>query len=157
MEATAEFVATYVTRGQPTKWGKWYSTARWARIRRHQLREHPLRSVSSAVSSRRRKSATTSSHITVTSTSSGSALSSRSASDVTTVRSGSWRGGVSVPISALMGGLWTRRSTVVGGDSLSRQEYRQTEQRRLFPLQSGPAREFAELLRAAGEPSAPAP
>ena len=29
-------------RGQPTKWDKWYSTARWARIRRHQLREHPL-------------------------------------------------------------------------------------------------------------------
>ena len=29
-------------RGRPTKWGKWYSTERWARIRRHQLREHPL-------------------------------------------------------------------------------------------------------------------
>src|SRR5262245_39493907 len=29
-------------RGQPTKWDKWYSTARWARIRQHQLREHPL-------------------------------------------------------------------------------------------------------------------
>src|SRR5262245_46438590 len=29
-------------RGQPTKWAKWYSTARWARIRRHQLREQPL-------------------------------------------------------------------------------------------------------------------
>ena len=29
-------------RGQPTKWDKWYSTARWGRIRRHQLREHPL-------------------------------------------------------------------------------------------------------------------
>jgi len=29
-------------RGQPTKWDKWYSTARWARIRTHQLREHPF-------------------------------------------------------------------------------------------------------------------
>src|SRR5262249_10141293 len=29
-------------RGEPTKWDKWYSTARWARIRRHQLREHPF-------------------------------------------------------------------------------------------------------------------
>jgi 5-methylcytosine-specific restriction endonuclease McrA len=29
-------------RGQPTKWDKWYSTACWARIRRHQLLEHPL-------------------------------------------------------------------------------------------------------------------
>ena len=29
-------------RGQPTKWDKWYSTARWARIQRHQLLEHPL-------------------------------------------------------------------------------------------------------------------
>jgi 5-methylcytosine-specific restriction endonuclease McrA len=30
------------SRGQPTKWDKWYSTARWVRIRRHQLLEHPL-------------------------------------------------------------------------------------------------------------------
>jgi 5-methylcytosine-specific restriction protein A len=29
-------------RGQPTKWDCWYSTARWARIRRYQLLEHPL-------------------------------------------------------------------------------------------------------------------
>jgi 5-methylcytosine-specific restriction protein A len=29
-------------RGQPTKWDKWYSTARWARIRKYQLLEHPL-------------------------------------------------------------------------------------------------------------------
>jgi 5-methylcytosine-specific restriction enzyme A len=29
-------------RGQPTKWDKWYCTARWARIRKHQLLEHPL-------------------------------------------------------------------------------------------------------------------
>ena len=29
-------------RGQPTKWDKWYSTARWARIRKHQLLQHPL-------------------------------------------------------------------------------------------------------------------
>jgi hypothetical protein len=29
-------------RGKPTDWDKWYSTARWARIRRHQLLEHPL-------------------------------------------------------------------------------------------------------------------
>jgi hypothetical protein len=29
-------------RGQPTKWDKWYSTARWVRIRKHQLLEHPL-------------------------------------------------------------------------------------------------------------------
>jgi 5-methylcytosine-specific restriction enzyme A len=29
-------------RGQPTKWDKWYSTARWARIRKHQLLAHPL-------------------------------------------------------------------------------------------------------------------
>jgi hypothetical protein len=25
-----------------TKWGRWYSTTRWARIRKHQLLEHPL-------------------------------------------------------------------------------------------------------------------
>ena len=29
-------------RGRPTKWDKWYSSPRWARIRRHQLLEHPL-------------------------------------------------------------------------------------------------------------------
>jgi 5-methylcytosine-specific restriction enzyme A len=29
-------------RGRPTKWDHWYSTARRARIRRHQLLEHPL-------------------------------------------------------------------------------------------------------------------
>ena len=29
-------------RGRPTKWDKWYSTTRWARIRKHQLLEHPL-------------------------------------------------------------------------------------------------------------------
>ena len=29
-------------RGRPTKWNAWYSKARWARIRRHQLLEHPL-------------------------------------------------------------------------------------------------------------------
>jgi 5-methylcytosine-specific restriction protein A len=29
-------------RAQLTEWDKWYSTARWARIRRHQLLEHPL-------------------------------------------------------------------------------------------------------------------
>src|SRR5262245_50671815 len=29
-------------RGRQTKWDKWYSTARWARIRRHQLLKHPL-------------------------------------------------------------------------------------------------------------------
>src|SRR5262249_9795861 len=29
-------------RGQPMKWDNWYSTARLARIRRHQLRECPL-------------------------------------------------------------------------------------------------------------------
>ena len=29
-------------RGRPVAWNKWYSTERWARIRRHQLREHPL-------------------------------------------------------------------------------------------------------------------
>jgi 5-methylcytosine-specific restriction enzyme A len=28
--------------GRPTKWDKWYFTARWARIRRHPLREHPF-------------------------------------------------------------------------------------------------------------------
>lgn len=28
--------------GRQTKWDKWYSTERWARIRRHQLHEHPL-------------------------------------------------------------------------------------------------------------------
>jgi 5-methylcytosine-specific restriction enzyme A len=33
---------SYGVRGQQTKWDKWYSTARWDRIRRHQLREHPL-------------------------------------------------------------------------------------------------------------------
>jgi hypothetical protein len=56
---------------------------------------------------------------------------------------------------------WTRatRSTVVGGDSLGgyRRRDRQTEQRRLFSLHSGPARELAELLRAVGELSALAP
>jgi len=29
-------------RGQPTKWDKWYSTARWGWIRKHQLLAHPL-------------------------------------------------------------------------------------------------------------------
>src|SRR5262249_60858607 len=29
-------------RGQPTKWDTWYSSRRWARIRRHQLLEQPL-------------------------------------------------------------------------------------------------------------------
>jgi 5-methylcytosine-specific restriction enzyme A len=29
-------------RGQPTRWDKWYSAARWTRIRKHQLLEHPL-------------------------------------------------------------------------------------------------------------------
>ena len=29
-------------RGRPTKWDKWYSSPRWARIRRHHLLEHPL-------------------------------------------------------------------------------------------------------------------
>jgi 5-methylcytosine-specific restriction enzyme A len=29
-------------RGQRAKWDVWYGTARWARIRRHQLLEHPL-------------------------------------------------------------------------------------------------------------------
>ena len=29
-------------RGRPTKWDAWYSKPRWARIRRHQLLEHPL-------------------------------------------------------------------------------------------------------------------
>ena len=32
-------------RGRSTKWDKWYSTARWARIRKHQLLEHPLVSI----------------------------------------------------------------------------------------------------------------
>jgi len=29
-------------RGRPTKWDRWYSTPRWARIRRQQLLAHPL-------------------------------------------------------------------------------------------------------------------
>jgi 5-methylcytosine-specific restriction protein A len=29
-------------RGQPTKWDAWYSSRRWARIRRHQLLEQPF-------------------------------------------------------------------------------------------------------------------
>jgi 5-methylcytosine-specific restriction protein A len=29
-------------RGKPTAWNDLYSSARWQRIRRHQLREHPL-------------------------------------------------------------------------------------------------------------------
>jgi hypothetical protein len=29
-------------RGQPTKWNAWYSSARWARIRKQQLLAHPL-------------------------------------------------------------------------------------------------------------------
>ena len=29
-------------RGQPTKWDAWYSSQRWARIRKHQLLEYPL-------------------------------------------------------------------------------------------------------------------
>jgi hypothetical protein len=29
-------------RGQPTKWDAWYSSRRWARIRKQQLLEHPL-------------------------------------------------------------------------------------------------------------------
>jgi hypothetical protein len=37
-----EGLSTMGARGQPTKWDKWYSTARWARIRKYQLPEHPL-------------------------------------------------------------------------------------------------------------------
>jgi hypothetical protein len=33
---------TMGVRGQPTNCDKWYFTARWARIRKHQLLEHPL-------------------------------------------------------------------------------------------------------------------
>jgi 5-methylcytosine-specific restriction endonuclease McrA len=33
---------TMGVRGRPAKWDRWYSTTRWARIRKHQLREHPL-------------------------------------------------------------------------------------------------------------------
>jgi 5-methylcytosine-specific restriction enzyme A len=29
-------------RGQPTKWNIWYSSRRWARIRRHQMLEQPF-------------------------------------------------------------------------------------------------------------------
>ena len=29
-------------RGRPVAWNDWYSTERWARIRRHQLLTHPL-------------------------------------------------------------------------------------------------------------------
>ena len=29
-------------RGRPVTWNDWYSTERWARIRRHQLLTHPL-------------------------------------------------------------------------------------------------------------------
>ena len=30
------------SRGQPTKWDAWYSSGRWARIRKQQLLAHPL-------------------------------------------------------------------------------------------------------------------
>src|SRR5262245_62107681 len=58
-----------------------------------------LSSASSVASSRRRKSVITSNRIMTTSTNSGSVLSSRSASDATTARSGLRRRAVSVPIA----------------------------------------------------------
>jgi hypothetical protein len=92
-------------RGQQTKWDKWYSTARWARIRKHQLREHPLCNFAwSAPSLRRRPSAITSSHTMATSTNSGSAHSSHFARNVTTPPSGSSSSTDSAPISAWMDG-----------------------------------------------------
>ena len=76
----------------------------------------------SAPSSRQRQSAITSSRITATLTNSGSALSSRFASHVTTARRGSSKSTVSAPILALMACLWIRAipSTVAGGDTRSR-------------------------------------
>jgi 5-methylcytosine-specific restriction enzyme A len=41
-EASDEELSTMGVRGRPTKWDRWYSSDRWARIRRHQLLEHPL-------------------------------------------------------------------------------------------------------------------
>jgi len=76
----------------------------------------------SAASWSPRRSAITSNRITAMSISFGSALSSRSASDVTTVRSGSSKHAAIVPTLALMGGHSTRTipSTVAGGDRRSR-------------------------------------
>src|SRR6516162_5522442 len=107
-------------RGQPTKWDKWYSTARWARIRKHQLLQHPLckycaeRGIVTP--------ATICDHVEPHHGNVNRfwlALSSRSASHVTTAPSGSSSCAVSVPILGLMGGLWTRaiQSTVAGGDT----------------------------------------
>ena len=100
-------------RGRPTKWDKWYSTARWARIRRHQLLEHPLckycleRAIVTP--------ATICDHV------------EPHHGDVNKFWLGPFqslckrchalsRRTVSAPVSALMGGLWTRaiRSTVAG-------------------------------------------
>ena len=93
-------------RGQPTKWDKWYSTARWVRIRKHQLLEHPLckycleRGIVTP--------AEICDRIGAISTDSGSVLSSRFARNVTTPPRDLSRSTVSVAISAWMGGLWTR-------------------------------------------------
>ena len=78
------------------------------------LHPDPRQAPTSAVSSRRRKSATTSSHITATSTNSGLALSSRSASDVTIARSGLSRCTAFALTSALMVGRSIRGIRCIG-------------------------------------------
>src|SRR5262249_3215684 len=89
--------------GRPTKWDKWYSTARWARIL-------------SAPSSHRRPSAITSSqhHGDVSKFWLGPFQSLCKRCHASTERFGG--GAVLVPLLAWMGGLWTRS----GGDYLQR-------------------------------------
>ena len=99
-------------------------------------------SVSSAVSSRRRKFAITSSRITATSTNSGLALSSRSASAATTPPSGWSSCTASTPISAWMGGRSIRGIRCIGRGEAGPAE-----------TQLGPSTEAAS--RAGGSASAP--
>jgi hypothetical protein len=94
-------LSTMGARGQPTKWDHWHSTARWARIRKHQLLEHPLcrycleRGIVTPATT-----AITSSHTTAMSINFGSVRFSRSANSVTTARSGSSSCTVSAPTIA---------------------------------------------------------
>ena|SRR5215831_5465846 len=107
-------------RGRPTKWDKWYSTARWARIRRHQLREHPF--CAFCLEHGIATPAEICDHVEahrgdVNKFWLGPFQSlCKRCHDST---SGSSRHAVSVPILAWMGGHWTPaiRSTVAGGEA----------------------------------------
>jgi hypothetical protein len=107
-------------RGQPTKWDKWYSTARWGRIRKYQLLEYPLckycleRAIVTP--------ATICDHVEPHRGNINRfwlALSSRSESHVTIARSGWSRRYGFRPDVGLMGGLWTRAIRSIEGSEAS--------------------------------------